>query len=458
MSRWHSCNVFQTSPTGRQLWQFYVGGGSLKLAHQEKKLPTEALTTRLVAKDWQTLYKRKLNVACLPPDKLFLRAIQLPATDATEARSMLDLQLEKLSPIPVLQAVWTFDLLPATGASPLRTAIVVVAPRDYVESILGELEGQGYMADRLEIPFVDELLATKITGNGVWIYPGIGADKLACLVAWWYGGILQSVALLHLPPEPESGRYLRLQLAQMAWAGELEGWLSAPPHWHLVAAPEVAVHWEPWLREEGHALELAAPTSPAEIAALTARRAAVAVPVPGSGLLPPEFAVRYRQQFIDRIWMRALGALVVMVFVGTMGYLGYLQVVRYQVGRMEKNYASKSAAYQSALKIKAEVQVLQDQVDLQFLALECWKAVSTLLPPELTLQGVNFQRGHAVSVFGSGPAEGSPSASDYNEALSKYTYKDDPLFTKVGPPDLRIQQGQGLRWTLNAELKRNVTD
>ena len=94
----------------------------------------------------------------------------------------------------------------------------------------------------------------------------------------------------------------------------------------------------------------------------------------------------------------------------------------------------------------------------QFLALECWKAVSTLLPPELTLQGVNFQRGHAVSVFGSGPAEGSPSASDYNEALSNYTYKDDPLFTKVGPPDLRIQQGQGLRWTLNAELKRNVTD
>ena len=369
---------------------------------------------------------------------------------------MLELQLEKISPIPVMQAVWTFDLLPATGASPLRTAIVAVAPRDYVEEFLGQLEGQGYLADRLEIPFIDQLLSTKISGHGVWMYPGIGADKLACLVAWWYGGVLQSLALLHLPPEPESGRYLRQQLAQMAWGGELEGWLSSPPHWHLVASPEVAVQWEPWLREEGHALELAAPTPLGELAALTARRAAVAAP--GSGLLPPEFTLRYRQQFIDRIWMRALGALVVVVFVGTMIYLGALQVVRYQAGRMEKDYAGKNAAYQSALKIKAEVQVLQDQVDLQFLALECWKAVSTLLPPELTLEGVNFQRGHAVSVFGSGPAEGSPSASDYNEALSKYEYKEQPLFTKVGPPDLRIQPGQGLRWTLNAELKRNVTD
>ena len=456
MARWHSCNIFQAHATGRQLWQFNVGSDSLKLAHQETKLSDEPLSTGLIAKDWQSLYKKKLNVACLPPDKIFLRALQIPAADMNEARSMVELQLEKISPIPVPQAAWTFDLLPATGASPLRTAIVVVAARDYVEEFLGQLEGQGYLADRLEIPFIDQLLATKITGDGVWVYPGLGPDKQSCLVAWWYVGVLQNLALLHLPPAPEAGRYLRQQLVQMAWAGEVEGWLTSPPRWHLVAGPELAVIWEPWLREEGHAVEVTAPLPPAENAALTARRATRGDD--RANLLPPEFAVRYRQTFIDRIWMRALGSVVVLVFVGTMVYLAALQVLRYQVSVVENEFNARGASYTNAIKIKAEVQVLQDQVDLQYLALECWKAVSTLLPPELTLDGANFQRGKLVTVFGSGPAEATPSVADYNEALAKCTYKDQPLFSKVGPPDLRVQPGQGLRWNLNAELKRNVTE
>ena len=99
---------------------------------------------------------------------------------------MLDLQLEKLSPIPAQQAVWTFELLPATGG-PLRTAMVVIAERTYVEQFLGKLEEQGYLADRLEVPFLDQLLATKVTGNGVWVYPGLGPD--AARPAWWPGGM-----------------------------------------------------------------------------------------------------------------------------------------------------------------------------------------------------------------------------------------------------------------------------
>ena len=108
--------------------------------------------------------------------------------------------------------------------------------------------------------------------------------------------------------------------------------------------------------------------------------------------------------------------------------------------------------------IKAEMQVLQDQVDLQFAALESWKASATLLPSELTLEGFNFQRGKTLSIFGSGPAEASKSAGDYCEALGKSTYKEQPIFSKVSTPDLRTVPGQGLRWNLTAELKRNLTE
>jgi hypothetical protein len=455
MARWHSCNVFQPGEAARELWAFQASGESYKLSHHELKLPNEPLSPRLVARDWQALYRKKLNVAWVSPDKVFLRALQIPAADAAEAASMIELQLEKISPLPPQQAVWTFDLLPGKGG-PLRTAVVTIAERAYVEQFLGKLEEQGYQADRLEVPFVDQLLATRIGANGVWVYPGIGSDQAGCLVAWWYEGVLHNVTLLRVPPEPEAGRYLRRQLGQMAWAGEVEGWLTSPPRWHLVADAEQAVTWEPWLREEGQAVERVSALPAAEVAARAAQR--VAGPVERPNLVPPEFAARYRQQFVDRLWMRCLGAFLMLVLVGTLGYLAALQVMKYRVAAIEREVEQKRPAYNNAMKVKAEVQMLQDQVDLQYAALECWKAVATLLPDELVLDSINFQRGRTLSISGHGPEGAGPRATDYNEALRNATYKGEKIFSKVQAPDIRPQPNEGIRWTLSAELRRANTE
>ncbi len=449
--RWPLCNVFQAGEDARELWAFHASGDSFKLGQHEVKLPNEPLNARLVGKDWQTLYRPKLNLAWVALDKVFLRAVQIPAADAAEAASMIELQLEKLSPIPPQQAVWTFELLPGK-LGPLRTAVVTIVERTYIEQFLGKLEEQGYQADRLEVPFVDQLLATKTVANGVWVYPGLGADQEGCVVAWWYGGVLYNVSLLRVPPEPEAGRYLRRQLGQMGWAGEVEGWLTAPPRWHLVAGPELAVTWEPWLREEGQAVERVSPLSSADLAARSARRAVAANDRPR--LLPSEYAARYRQQFIDRIWMRCLGAVMMVILVGTVGYLGVLQFYKYRIGTVETEVNRKRADYDKAMKIMAEVRMLQDQVDLQYAALECWKAVATLLPEELTLDSINFQRGRTLTVSGHGPEGAGPRATDYNEALRNATYKDEKIFSKVMAPDIRPQPNEGIRWTLTAEVKR----
>jgi len=70
----------------------------------------------------------------------------------------------------------------------MQTVIVTIAARAQVETFLGQLEGQGYLADRLELPILDQLRATPMEGDGVWIYPGQGSDRASCLIAWWYGG------------------------------------------------------------------------------------------------------------------------------------------------------------------------------------------------------------------------------------------------------------------------------
>ena len=126
-----------------------------------------------------------MNVAWLPPENVFLRVIELPKSSFGETLSMVELQLEKLSPLPVTQIVWTLQVLPQSPAENLQTVIVVIVERKVVEEFLGKLEKQGFLADRLEAPMLDQLEATPATEDGAWIYP---ARCTARTPRWWRGG------------------------------------------------------------------------------------------------------------------------------------------------------------------------------------------------------------------------------------------------------------------------------
>src|SRR5438132_3204596 len=161
MGRWHSCNILHSAHDVRNLWQFSAGS-NIALQRQIAALPTEPLPPKVVAKYWQTLFQPKLNVAWLPADKVFLRVVQIPKSDPAEMQAMLELQLEKLSPLPVAQVVWGFELLPpapvadtmTTLEGEMQTAIVIIVARAQVEEFLGQLETQEYLADRLELPLL----------------------------------------------------------------------------------------------------------------------------------------------------------------------------------------------------------------------------------------------------------------------------------------------------------------
>jgi DNA-binding transcriptional regulator of glucitol operon len=455
MPRWTTANVLRAAGDTKRLWQFALRGENPHLTREESKLPTESLPQKLISKDWQTLYQPRLNIAWLPADKAFLRVIQLPPADTMEETvSMLDLQLEKLSPLPVAQIVWTFDLLPRQGAN-TQTAIVVIAPRNLVEDYLGKLEGHGYVADRLEVPFIDQLLATKIDHDGVWIYPGEGADKDSCLVAWWYGGVLQTVNLLHLPAEEERAAFIHDQLAQMMWAGELEGWLTGPGHRVLVADGELATTWRALLDTPEQPVEVVPPAPEAGIAAMTARRAAS--DGARTSLVPPEFTARYRQQFVDRMWMRAILAVIVVYLIIAVLYIGWLQYIDYDVSHFEQRARALQGSYTNAMKLKAQVQVMEDQLNLQFAALRCYRAVAEKLPQALTVESLTFQRGKTLLLSGNGEASSQPALNEFNGELRKYTVDGQPLFSHVNAPQITIK-GNGLTWNFQCELKTTETE
>src|ERR1043166_1114870 len=104
----HSCNVLSLGADSRHLWQFNTGGGKVALARELDGRPDKPLPAVGVRKDWRDLVQPKVNIAWLPADQVFLRVAHLPAADANELRSMLELQLEKLSPLPLAQVVWSF--------------------------------------------------------------------------------------------------------------------------------------------------------------------------------------------------------------------------------------------------------------------------------------------------------------------------------------------------------------
>lgn len=449
MARWNTCNVFQLEHGARHLWQF---SNKFNLQKEEAKLANEALSEKLFDKDWQTLFQPRLNVAWLPADKVFLRALQLPKADFVETQSMVDLQLEKISPLPVAQVVWSFELLPHS-AGDMQTVVVIVVARQAVEEFLGQLEGQGYMADRLELPLVDLLHATKVNEDGVWIYPDPSGP---CLVAWWYGKVLQNISLITLPKNEQRGQLLQNQLTQIMWSGELEGWITSPPKFHIVAEGAVADEWRECVPGE-HAVEIVPPPGATQIAISTARRAASEKP--RVLLLPPEYTTRYRQRFVDRLWMRGLGAVLLLYVLGVLIYFGFVQFGAFQLRGIDSQIAQLGESYTNTLRLKERVKVLQDQMDLQFAGLECYKAIADKLPPELTLDSMNFDKGRKLTLAGSASRDAIPQIQNFNAELSKIMVKNQPLFARVNPPTINPRPGnQDVSWHFPCDLRRSSAE
>jgi hypothetical protein len=464
MARWHSCNILQSASEMRNLWQFSAGG-KISLQREVSHLPTEPLPARIIGKDWQTLFQPKLNVAWLPADKVFLRVVQIPKSDPAETQSMLELQLEKLSPIPVAQVVWGYELIQPTGPpdpmatleGEMQTAIVIIVARSHVEEFLGELESQGYLADRLELPLLDQIRATSAREDGAWIFPGAGGDQFSCLVAWWCAGVLRNLSLVHLPNSEKSGDLLQEQLMQMTWAGELEGWLTFLPRFHIVAEEPTASAWRALFKPEQE-VEMAPPLSAAELAALTCKRATNGAVQ--TNLLPPEYAARYKQRFNERLIMQALGAALVAYLAIVSFYIGWTLLEKFRYGQRATTLATLGLEYTNTVQLKEHVHVLQDQIDLQYAALDCYKAIADNLPTELTLSSINFDHGKTLNLNGTAGADDRSKVLDFMDALRKFEIKSQldgktqPLFKSLNGPRIDSQINQPLRWGFSAELKR----
>jgi len=449
--RWNNCNVLAVGAEARRLWQFEAKGHSYKLSRELTVRGTESLPDS-VKKSWSSIWQPRLNVACLSPERVFLRAAQFPKASFEETLAMVDLQMEKLSPLPVGQIVWTMHCRDHPEGNQ-QTVIVTIASHDAVEEFLGKLESGGYLADRLELPALDQLLATEIKDDGAWVYPEVMGGVDSALVAWWYGGVLRGLDLLMLPTTSDRAEVLREQLLHMAWAGDIDGWLTSAPRWHLVASPNVSSTWSTALHEAlGETFETVAPLPTAELAARTAMRAAQHSA--SSSLMPPEYAARYHQQFVDRLWMRGLGALVLVYLAGVAIYFAWLGAAWWRTDRVEQQVTSLNATYTNALELRDRYYVLKDRQELKYAALDCLKLVAQTQPEGVTLEGFNFSDGQRLTLNGTASPDVVPTLIEYPNELRKIQVDGKPFFKEGDPLNYRSGVGGLITWNFSLELIR----
>ena len=404
--RWSSYNVLHLAADAKRLWQFDAKGSGLVLSREQRVPHAQPVPAKFGAKNWTSLWQPKLNIAWLPPENVFFRVVELPASNAEETVSMVELQLEKLSPMPVAQMVWTMHVLGTRTAEPkgdappesLQTVVVVIVARTAVEAFLGRLEQEGYQADQLEAPMLDQLEVISPKEDGTWIFPLTIGGQYAALMAWWSGGALRNLSFVVLPATGDRVAELKNQLMLLTMAGEIEGWLGAQPKWHVVADPANAAEWEDLLRKGlDEPTKISPPPSPAELAARTARRASAGSP---AQLLPAEFTARYHQQFVDRLWLRGLAAAGVLYAIFLVIYFCAVGWLGYRTHGVESQVAQISGDFTNAIQLKARYAVLKEREQLKYAALDSWQAIAQALPAGLSIQRFSFSNGKRLTLSG----------------------------------------------------------
>ena len=464
MSRWNTCNILDIAPDAKRLWRFEAKGNGYVLGREQRVPHASPLPAKLVSKGWGSLFKPQLNVAWLPPESVFLRVVELPEANADETFSMVELQLEKLSPIPVTQIVWTMHVAgtyqsqaKADGTiESLQSVFVLIAARATAEEFLGRLERDGFLADRLESSMVDQLGAVAPSDDSVWLFPLTLGGQNAALVGCWFGGAWRNLSFITLAPAGDRGAELKTQLGLLAMAGEVEGWLTGQPQWHLVADPVNATEWEQLLRAAlNEPVSVITPPLPAELAARSASRVAAAVSK--VNLQPAEFAARYREQFYDRLWLHALGyagvlyALVLAVYFCWVSWLGY------QTRGVESQVSAISGEYTNTIQLKAKLGVLQQRSQLKYAALECWKLVAQELPAAVTLQRMSFAEGKNLLLNGQVDAADTAKLDDFYKALQNARLHDQPAFGVLEPLTYH-QVANTVTWNFTLELLNAEAD
>jgi len=461
-TKWSSCNLLEPATEGSRLCQFSVSSKKVKLSGDLRVADLIELPAKAVGKDWSDLLSRKLNIATLPPEKVFLRVVELPECEPDELLPMVEFQIEDLSPLPLAQAVWSAEAVPgSTGTEGNQTVLVMIAERGVVEGRLDELEAVNYLADRVEVPLLRELVPGEPREDGAHIQLVQGADSVLALVSWWFDGRLRDVNSFNLPDTAASRDELVEKINSVALAGEVAGWMPDEPACHLAKRGDVAADWNTALAKCFGRIREVEPMSEVDLATaaveFTARTTA-------PGLMLEDYSARNRQRFQDGLWMQGIKGAVALMLMGLCIFFAYGSWLQGNLEDLNQQVKVQGLQYTNALSLKAKMQTLKKQEALKTAALNAWSEVAIGLPGELKFTQLMFSSDRTLEgntsrklrIVGTADDGKETFIDDYNLVLARMEVKGregQKLFSSVSPgPSRKDPRKKLTTWSVECKF------
>ena len=459
-TNWSSCNLLEPATEGDRLWQFSVSSKKVKLTGDLRVAEGDDPPAKAVAKDWSDMISRKLNIATLPPEKVFLRVVELPSCEPDELLPMVEFQIEELSPLPMAQTVWAAEAVPGSASEKgNQTVLVMIAERKVVEDRLDELEAANFLADRVEVPLLRELVVSEPSEDGAHIQLVQGADSVLALVSWWFDGRLCDINSFNMPDIAASRDTLVEKINSVAWAGEVAGWMPGEPDCHLAKRGDVAADWNAALAKCFNRIHEVEPMSEVDLATAAVEFAARTT---APGLMLEDYSARNRQRFLDGLWMEGIKGTVALMLMGLLGFYVYGSWLQSTLEEKNDLVTVQSNLFTKALLLKAKVETLEKQKALKYAALEAWDKVATGLPGELKFTELKFESSRALDgntgrklrITGAADAGKATLIDDYQEALTRMESADGKtLFSGVQAVSIRqdLRKNQTY-WSLTCDF------
>ena len=399
------------------------------------------------------------------------RVITLPTANEEELNSMLELQLENLSPLPVEQIVYGYEVI--RKGEKQTDVFVAMAVREKVQQRLEILRQAGLPADVLDIEplallswlqhqrvlspqdldhlalvSLEEEVATLILTHAgkpqfVAAVPlrGIGGASHAETAAAAAQLIAEELRLamtaveasqpearwprVRVLPAPAAGETARFDAAYVAVAlGEATGLPCEPLQ--LSQPPSIALGF--CLRHGPNAEARTLNLMPSDVLA--------------------EKEQLVRRQRMKR-WIVIIAALYALMVIAVLGGIGWKMSV---VSSLQSELNQVAPGRDRVKTLMTDLKVLQEHVNEVNVPMECLNEIARLKPESIFLTEVNFVDGETVTLSGFAP-NASAVTDEFNPKLEK-----SPLFpggTKMAPLlNQKIRGSEAVRFSITCNLKK----
>jgi Tfp pilus assembly protein PilN len=343
------------------------------------------------------------TVVALPAERLLLRVIRLPAAEDDEFRSMVELQVDKLSPFAEDDTVWSYETLASEDDA--RLVLMAMASGKFIAQVGAVLDSAGLRPHRVEAAPAGVI---QVLRDAEWLQ-GTGREVALLIRDRWAqvlvfdGGVPVALRSVDLPEDDDPGR------VGTEIGGEIAYTLLSLEVEHGVAESQSVTVWvDPETDDsvvEAIGREAGVPVSRAELVEFPeAAEGAATRQIRGGGnlidLTPGDWQQAARERrFKKKLLSVAGGALGLWITLVGLG-LGVLYEERSDLEQLREKDARLSGASLEVRELRARALMLKHYTDESHSALECLWEITRKLPDGVDLGSFSYRKGETIRITG----------------------------------------------------------